>query len=87
MTERILSVLKKCGIEDYQIIITQEESAELFFIKKKLDMQRSKKISTANVSVFRVFEEEGKRFRGVASVCVQESQTVEELEKLLVAEP
>lgn len=82
MTERILSALKKCGIEDYQIIITQEESAELFFIKKKLDMQRSKKISTANVSVFRVFEEEGKRFRGVASVCVQESQTVEELEKL-----
>lgn len=82
MTERILSALKKCGIADYQIVLTQEESAELFFIKKELDMQRCKKVRTANVSVYRVFEEGGKRYRGVASVRVQDSQTLPELEKL-----
>lgn len=81
MTERILSALKKCGIEDYQIIITKNESAELFFIKKELDMQRSKNVRTANVSIFRVFEEGENRFRGVASVKVQENQTERELEK------
>lgn len=83
MTDRILSALKKCGIEDYQITLTQEESAELFFIKKELDMQRRKKLQTASVSVYRVFEEEGKRFRGVSCVQVQESLTEQELEKLL----
>ncbi len=82
MTDRILSALKKCGIEDFQITLTEEESAELFFIKKELDMQRSKKVRTANVSVYRVFEEDGERFRGVASVRVQDSRTPQELEKL-----
>ena len=42
----------------------------------------SKKVRTANVSVYRVFEEDGERFRGVASVRVQDSQTPQELEKL-----
>ena len=82
MIDRILSALKKCGIEDYQIVLTEEESAELFFIKKELDMQRRKKVRTANVSVYRVFGEGEARFRGVASVGVQDSQTPEELEKL-----
>lgn len=82
MIDKILAALKTCGIEDYRIILTQEESAELFFIKKELDMQRCKKVRTAAVSVYRIFEEGGKRFRGVASVQVQESQTQKELEKL-----
>ena len=81
MTEQILSALKKCGIEDYQITITKVESAELFFIKKELDMQRSKNVRKADVSIFRVFEEGENRFRGVASVKVQENQTQQELEK------
>lgn len=82
MIDRIFSALKTCGIEDYQITMTKEESAELFFIKKELDMQRRKNVTTANVSVYRVFEEDGVRFRGVASVRVQESQTQQEIEKL-----
>lgn len=82
MIDRILSALKTCGIEDYQIVLRQEESAELFFIKKDLDMQRCKKVRTANVSVYRVFGEGEERFRGVASVRVQDSQTPQELEKL-----
>ena len=82
MIDRIFSALKTCGIEDYQITMTKEESAELFFIKKELDMQRRKNVTTANVSAYRVFEEDGVRFRGVASVSVQESQTQQEIEKL-----
>lgn len=82
MIDQILSALKKCGIKDYQIILTEEESAELFFIKKELDMQRRKKTRTARVSVYRVFTEGEQKFRGVASAQVQESQTAQELEKL-----
>ncbi|MDE7326999.1 MAG: hypothetical protein K2N63_12135 [Lachnospiraceae bacterium] len=82
MVDRILSALGKCGIEDYQIVMTDEESAELFFIKKELDMQRLKEVRTANVSIFRVFEEGDQRFRGVASLQVQESLTQPEMEKM-----
>ena len=47
MLDRILSALGKCGIEDYHIVVKDEQSAELFFIKKELDMQRLKKEQTA----------------------------------------
>ncbi len=57
MLDRILSALGKCGIEDYHIVVKDEQSAELFFIKKELDMQRLKKVQTADVSVYHVFEE------------------------------
>lgn len=73
MLDRILSALGKCGIEDYHIVVEDEQSAELFFIKKELDMQRLKKVQTADVSVYHVFEEGDNRFRGVASVQVQDS--------------
>ena len=82
MLDRILSALGKCGIEDYHIVVKDEQSAELFFIKKELDMQRLKKVQTADVSVYHVFEEGDNRFRGVASVQVQDSLTQPEMEKL-----
>ncbi len=82
MLDRILSALGKCGIEDYHIVVEDEQSAELFFIKKELDMQRLKKVQTADVSVYHVFEEGDNRFRGVASVQVQDSLTQPEMEKL-----
>ena len=45
-------------------------------------MQRLKKVQTADVSVYHVFEEGDNRFRGVASVQVQDSLTQPEMEKL-----
>ena len=83
MIERILDALKKCGIDTWQIVATQEESAELFFIKKELDLQRCKKVEKADVAVFREFTEGENHFLGTASVQVQESLTDEEICKLL----
>lgn len=82
MTERILNALKKCGIDTWQITVIEEESSELFFIKKEMDMQRRKNVRTAEVVVFREFTEGEQRFQGTASVQVQDSQTQEELCKL-----
>ena len=83
MVDRILDALKKCGIDTWQIVATEEESAELFFIKKELDMQRCKKVKTADVAVFREFTEGENHCLGTASVQVQESLTDEEICKLL----
>lgn len=75
MTDKILSALKNSGAELYQITVTKEESAELFFIRKSLDMQRIKEISQASVTVYREFYEGERHLLGSAAVQVQESFT------------
>lgn len=79
MRDRILSALKESGVESYQITETREESAELFFIRKDLDMQRLKDVRQASVTVYRDFMEGDKRMLGSATVQVQDSFTGEQM--------
>lgn len=82
MIEKILSALKTAGVEMYQITETKTESAELFFIRRSLDMQRKKNICQAEVVVYREFTEGGKRRMGSASVQVQDSLSREQMEEM-----
>lgn len=82
MVEKILAALKKSGVEQYQITETHEESAELFFIRKSLDMQRKKDVRTAEVVVYREFSEGGDRMLGSATVQLQDSFTEGQMEEL-----
>ncbi len=79
MIEKILAALKESGTELYQITETKEESAELFFIRKSLDMQRLKEVRRASVTVYRAFTEGDRRMLGSAAVQVQESCTTEQM--------
>ncbi len=80
--EKILSALKKSGAELYQITETTEESAELFFIRKSLDMQRQKEVHQASVTVYKKFSEGEKHCLGSAAVQVQDSYTQEQMEQM-----
>lgn len=80
--EKILSALEKSGVALYQITETREESAELFFIRRALDMQRQKEIRQAAVTVYREFSEGEDRYLGSAAVQVQDSFTEEQLEQM-----
>lgn len=80
--EKILSALKKSGVELYQITETKEESAELFFIRKSLDMQRQKEIHQASVTVYKEFSEGDKHCLGSAAVQIQNSYTQEQIEQI-----
>lgn len=82
MIEKIISALKKSGVELYQITETKEESAELFFIRKSLDMQRRKEIQKASVVVYKDFFEGEKHMLGSATVQVQESYTEEQMAEI-----
>ncbi|MCM1217088.1 MAG: metallopeptidase TldD-related protein [Lachnospiraceae bacterium] len=75
LIEKILPALKKSGVEIYQITETKEESAELFFVRKSLDMQRRKEVRQAEVVVYKEFWEGEKHLTGSATVLVQESFT------------
>ena len=51
MRDIILKALRELGIPVYQIEIIEERSAELFFIKKTLDMRRIKSVIRCAVTV------------------------------------
>lgn len=53
MIERIKRALAQCGISQWRINETAEESAELFFVKKELDTRRVKDVRKYEVTVFR----------------------------------
>ena len=49
MTEKILASLKRLDIKEYVINITAYKSAQMFFIKKKLDTKRVSSISLSDI--------------------------------------
>ena len=80
MTELILDALKANNIDTYLIEDNKEEIAELFFIKKNLDMRRTENTHTSYVTVYRDFEKDGEKFRGDAAFTVEAATTREELD-------
>ncbi len=83
MINKIIEALKSEGIEKYLINKTEKNSSELFFIKKKLDVRRSKNITDYNVTVYRDIEKEGEKLRGSAAVSVFPTMTEEEIKEKL----
>lgn len=68
MLNKILSALKNVGITTYLINENQEESVELFFVKKNLDMRRRKDVTKYNVTVYHDFQDGETKMRGASSV-------------------
>ncbi len=79
MIENILKALKAADIEEYRINEVKSESAELFFVKKRLDMRRSAVLSKYKVTVFNSFDKEGKAMKGSADVLVSPGSSEAEL--------
>lgn len=82
MINKILSALKKSGVELYQITETKQEKAELYFIRKSLDMQRMGDIRQAEVVIYKEFWEGDMHMLGSAAVQVQDSYTEEMMAEL-----
>lgn len=81
MLEIILQALKKNGIGVYLIRKEETQSAELYFIKKELDMRRLKDIVSYEVTVYRDFEKDGKKMRGFSVAKVFPQMSAEQVEK------
>lgn len=75
MIERIKQALQDCGVAHWRINDTTEESAELFFVKKRLDTRRFKDVRKFEVTVFRDVEDPagGQPRRGSTSVVLLSS--------------
>lgn len=81
MIELIQKALEKENVAVWRINKRLDERAELYFIKKTLDIPRFASIPEYEVSVYRDFETDGKKFRGVSTCYVEEGQTQEEIDE------
>ena len=79
MIQKILEILHECCVDVYSICETGRETAELFFIKKNLDMRRKTKTDDIVVTVYRDFVINGENYRGNASFNVSPSTSDKEL--------
>lgn len=83
MKEMILQALQSLHIDTYSISETRRSSAELFFIRRKLDMRRMKEVTEYAVTVYRDFSQEEKRFLGSSTVQLFPGMEREEVERAL----
>jgi len=79
MLERITNILKDEGVEVYRVLEKKSKTAELYFIKKKLDIPRIKDMTRYEVTVFRDFEEGGRKFRGDSTALISPGMTDAEI--------
>ncbi|HYE09772.1 MAG TPA: metallopeptidase TldD-related protein [Patescibacteria group bacterium] len=80
MLDRIINILKdRKDISDWKVVQTQTTANELFLTKKQIDMPRSKQVNNITVTVYKDFEEEGKKFRGSSAVNIHPTMTDEEI--------
>lgn len=77
MIETILAALKKAAIDKFIINQSEVRSAELFFVKKDLDMRRTKNVLTVKVTVYRDFDFNGEAMLGFSD-CILSPDMSEE---------
>jgi predicted Zn-dependent protease len=83
MIERIQQALEKEKISVYSIRQTITEGAELYYIRRDLDLRRTKETEQYEVSVYRDFEAEGKPMRGLSNVTIFPEMEEKDIEKKL----
>ena len=85
MIQRIKNALSRCGVSLWRINQREEETAELFFVKKQLDTRRIKDVRKYEVTVFRDVEAKdgGRPSRGFTSVMLVASMGDERLDEAL----
>ncbi len=85
MIQRIKNALSRCGVSLWRINQREEETAELFFVKKQLDTRRIKDVRKYEVTVFRDVEAKdgGRPSRGFTSVMLIASMDDERLDEAL----
>lgn len=80
MLNKIIDSLKKNDVQVWRVTESVSKCAELYFIRKKLDMPRIKEMSQYVVEVFRDFEFAGKKMRGSSTALVSPGMTEDEID-------
>lgn len=85
MINDILNILKSNKIDKYVLSDEIRESAELFYIKKKLDIARAKKVHEISLTVYHEFEKDDKHYLGSSLVFLSPNDSKEVWEKKILS--
>lgn len=66
-------------VDGYKIIEQTTDSLELFFIKKELDMNRSKKVHYFQTTIYKVFSADGIQYRGSSTIQIHPTMSEDEV--------
>lgn len=81
MIEKIKEILLNVNdLDGWKINEKRIESKELFFVKKELDMNRVKDVHHIKVTVYKDFEEDGKKYRGSSTTTIHPTMEREDIE-------
>ena len=83
MITRIKNILLKLDVDNWKIFEITNESKELFFIRKELDMNRTKKVNYYTVTVFKNYTKEGQKYTGSATIKLASSMDEMEMSSKL----
>ncbi|MDF2505160.1 metallopeptidase TldD-related protein [Clostridium sp.] len=84
MIENIKNILDDFEeIDGYKIIETKNSSEELFFVKKELDIARSKDVQHFKVTVYKNFQEDDKKYKGSSTFDIHPSMNENEIKQAI----
>lgn len=69
------------GMSGWKVTEGTTSSKELFFVKDKLDMNRGKDVKYYEITVYKAFEENGKKYMGSSSVKVADNMMIDEIKE------
>jgi PmbA protein len=71
------------NLDAWKIMDRQIQGTELFFIRRDVDMQRSRDVRHTSVAVYRDFEEEEKKYRGSVVIQIHPTYSDREIQELI----
>ncbi len=84
MIENIKQILENNeNVHGYVIRNVINESKELFFVKKDLDMNRAKKVEYFNVTIYHDFEDNGMKFKGDSTIKLAPNMNLDEIAEMI----
>lgn len=81
MIETIRKALQTAGVSVWRITETHSRAAELYLIRKGLDMPRIRNMQEYSVDVFRDFKENDRSFRGVSTALISPGMSAAQVDK------
>ena len=70
-------------IDAWKITDRRIQGQEMFFVRRDVDMQRSKDVRRTFLTVYRDFQEDGKKYRGSVAVQIHPSYSSEDIRALI----
>lgn len=89
MINRLKTLLQQRDFSDWKVVVREEESSQLFFIKQKLDLSRGVNTLEAEITLYKDFTSAEGKMRGSASATfhptLSDGEILEKLDRLYLA--